>query len=99
MRISRPNRLQRRETLWGIFCVVPAVLGFLLWQLGLPSIVPAIASSVLWLWLFNPDFGLLNAVLSTFGIPKQQWIYDESTVLPSLIFMNLYPVAEAEPDR
>ena len=34
MRISRPNRLQRRETLWGIFCVAPAVLGFLLWQLG-----------------------------------------------------------------
>jgi multiple sugar transport system permease protein len=58
----------------------------------LPSIVPAIASSVLWLWLFNPDFGLLNAILSTFGIPKQQWIYDESTVLPSLIFMNLWGV-------
>jgi multiple sugar transport system permease protein len=58
----------------------------------LPSIVPAIASSVLWLWLFNPDFGLLNAMLSTLGIPKQQWIYDESTVLPSLIFMNLWGV-------
>ena len=30
----------------------------------LPSIVPLIASSVLWIWLFNPDFGLLNTILS-----------------------------------
>jgi multiple sugar transport system permease protein len=58
----------------------------------LPSTVPAIASSVLWLWLFNPDFGLLNAILSKFGIPKLQWIYDETTVLPSLILMNLWGV-------
>jgi multiple sugar transport system permease protein len=58
----------------------------------LPSTVPAIASSVLWLWLFNPQFGLLNAFLSMLGIPKQPWIYDESTVLPSLILMNLWSV-------
>jgi multiple sugar transport system permease protein len=167
------TRLHRNETLWGILCVAPAVLGFLLWQLGpivgslliaftdwtvansphwigtrnfqrmffhdelflkslsvtaiyalfsvplsmafafilalllnqklqgrsifrtifyLPSTVPAIASSVLWLWLFNPEFGLLNAILSMFGIPKQQWIYDENSVLPSLIIMNLWGV-------
>src|SRR5271165_5483176 len=32
--MSRLNRLHRSETLWGILCVAPAVLGFLLWQLG-----------------------------------------------------------------
>ena len=58
----------------------------------LPSTVPVIASSVLWLWLFNPEFGFLNAILSSFGIPKQQWIYDENTVLPSLIIMSLWGV-------
>src|SRR5262249_15836281 len=58
----------------------------------LPSTVPVIASSVLWLWLFNPEFGLLNAILKPFGIPKQQWIYDENTVLPSLILMSLWGV-------
>jgi multiple sugar transport system substrate-binding protein len=51
---------------------------------AVPSTVPVIASSVLWLWLFNPEFGLLNAMLTSFGVPKQQWIYDEDTVLPSL---------------
>lgn len=58
----------------------------------LPSIVPVIASSVLWIWLFNPDFGLLNAVLGLFGLPKSQWIYSSSTVIPSLILMSLWGV-------
>ena len=58
----------------------------------LPSTVPLIASSVIWLWLFNPEFGLLNSILKPFGIPKQQWIYDETTVLPSLIFMSLWGI-------
>lgn len=56
----------------------------------LPTIVPAVASSFLWLWLFNPDFGLLNTVLSLFGIPKLQWIFDESTAVPSLVFMHIW---------
>jgi len=56
----------------------------------LPTIVPAVASSFLWMWLFNPDFGLLNSILSLVGIPKLQWIFDESTAVPSLIFMHLW---------
>ena len=167
------HRQRRQEALWGLLCVAPAVLGFLIWQLGpivaslliaftdwniagtpdwvglqnfrqmftqdalfqkslgvtalytlgsvplgiifafalalllnqkirglpvfrtifyLPSIVPIIASSMLWLWLFNPDFGLLNAVLEFFGLPGSQWIYSERMVLPSLILMSLWGV-------
>lgn len=56
----------------------------------LPTIVPAVAASILWMWLFNPDFGLLNSLLSVAGLPKLQWIYEESTAIPSLIFMNLW---------
>lgn len=58
--------------------------------LYVPSIVPAVASCLLWLWMFNPDFGLLNAVLGTVGIPKSQWIYSESSVIPSLILMSAW---------
>ena len=58
----------------------------------LPSIVPVIASSVLWIWLFNPDFGLLNAILRPLGFPKIQWIYSSATVVPSLILMSLWGV-------
>lgn len=56
----------------------------------LPSIAPVIASSVLWMWLFNPDFGLLNSLLQSIGLPKMMWIYDENQVIPSLILMNLW---------
>lgn len=58
----------------------------------LPSIVPGVASSMLWLWLFNPDFGLFNALLNALGLPKLQWIYDDKTVIPSLIIMSVWGI-------
>lgn len=58
----------------------------------LPSIVPFVASSVLFLWLFNPDFGMFNAILGFFGIPKLQWIFSSTLVVPSLILMSLWGV-------
>lgn len=167
------SRQRRQEAVWGLLCVAPAVLGFLLWQLGpivaslfiaftdwrvagtpnwvgltnfeqmftsdrlfplslrvttlytlgsvplsmifafalavllnqkirglaifrtifyVPAVVPLVASSVLWLWIFNPQFGLLNAVLAPLGFPKLQWIYDSGSVIPSLILMSLWGV-------
>jgi len=58
----------------------------------LPAIVPLIAATILWIWIFNPDFGLLNYVLKNFGISKIQWIYSSDTVIPSLILMSLWDV-------
>lgn len=58
----------------------------------LPSIVPLIASSVVWLWMFNPDFGLLNSFLRDFGLDKQRWTYSSDTVLPSLVLMSLWDI-------
>jgi multiple sugar transport system permease protein len=58
----------------------------------LPSVMPVVASSVLWLWLFNPDLGLLNAALQWFGLPKLRWIYSEIGVIPSLVLMSLWSV-------
>lgn len=57
-----------------------------------PSTVPLIASSVLWLWMYNPDFGLFNAVLRFLRLPEQQWIYSSDSVLPSLIIMSVWSV-------
>ncbi|MCF6409099.1 carbohydrate ABC transporter permease [Pseudalkalibacillus salsuginis] len=56
----------------------------------LPVIVPAVASNILWLWLFNPDFGLLNTILDFLGLPTLMWIYDESTAIPSLILLSVW---------
>ena len=167
------RRRMSSETMWGLICVAPAVLGFVIWDIGpmvasfllaltdwnvagqthwlglrnfreifteddlfrksarvtvtyavvsvplqiivafllalllnerlkglpifrtifyLPATVPLVASSVLWLWMFNPDFGLLNTVFGWFGLPEQQWIYSSDSVLPSLILMSLWGV-------
>jgi multiple sugar transport system permease protein len=61
----------------------------------LPVLVPTIANSMLWLWLFNPDFGLLNSILDGVGLPKSQWIYDEGTAIPSLILMSTWGIGNA----
>ncbi|HJC57944.1 MAG TPA: sugar ABC transporter permease [Candidatus Eisenbergiella intestinipullorum] len=56
----------------------------------LPSIVPVVATSMIWIWLFNPDFGLFNSILKNVGLPQSQWIYGEKTVIPSIVLMGLW---------
>lgn len=58
----------------------------------LPTIVPSIASTMLWIWLFNPDFGLLNSILDSLGLPESRWIYDEGTAIPSIVLMSTWSV-------
>ncbi|MFC4598634.1 MULTISPECIES: carbohydrate ABC transporter permease [Cohnella] len=58
----------------------------------LPTIVPSIANTILWLWIFNPDFGLLNSGLKSVGLPTSQWVYGEATAIPSLIMMSTWGV-------
>ncbi len=61
----------------------------------LPSIVPIVASSVLWIWILNPDAGLLNAgwrmlLTSWAGIDPPNWLASELWAKPALIVMGLW---------
>jgi multiple sugar transport system permease protein len=56
----------------------------------LPSIVPAVASAVLWAWILNTEFGLLNAMLNYFHLPKVAWLQNPTWALPALILMSLW---------
>lgn len=58
----------------------------------LPSITNIVAVSVLWLWVFNPDFGLLNAFLRWLGIEGPLWLQSETWAKPSLVLMSLWGV-------
>ncbi len=58
----------------------------------LPSVMPAVASAVLWFWVFNPEVGLANALLNLLGLPKSQWIWAASSAKPSFILMSLWGV-------
>ena len=56
----------------------------------LPTISPIVASSVLWTWLFNAEFGLLNSLLRQIGLNKVLWLQDPRWALPTLITLALW---------
>lgn len=55
-----------------------------------PTIIPIIATAMIYMWMMSPDFGLLNYLLESLGLKTSYWIYDESTVLPSLLLMTAW---------
>jgi multiple sugar transport system permease protein len=61
----------------------------------LPTLVPAVASAVLWIWIFNPDFGLFNSALRQISAPTSQWIYSEAAAVPSLVIMSTWGFGNA----
>lgn len=56
----------------------------------LPSIVPAVASSVLWIWILEPQWGLLNSALHFVGVEGPLWLASMNWSKPSLILMALW---------
>ncbi|NLW92961.1 MAG: sugar ABC transporter permease [Syntrophomonadaceae bacterium] len=58
----------------------------------LPSITPAVASAVIWIQMFNPEFGVINSFLDWFGIPAVRWLYDPVAAKPAFILMSMWGV-------
>ena len=58
----------------------------------LPSITNMVAVAMLWLWVFNPEYGLLNSLLRQIGITGPLWLQSESWAKPSLVLMSLWGV-------
>jgi multiple sugar transport system permease protein len=58
----------------------------------MPYIVPKVAASLVWVWVLNPRYGLLNMLLSWLGITGPNWLGDPDYVLPSIIIMALWGV-------
>jgi multiple sugar transport system permease protein len=56
----------------------------------LPSLVPVVASSMVWLWILNGNFGILNSALEWFHVKGPQWLADEKWTKPSLILMAIW---------
>jgi multiple sugar transport system permease protein len=61
----------------------------------LPSIVPAVASAVLWSWILNTEFGLLNALFNTVGLPRVKWLQDPDVTLWSFVLISLWGLGGA----
>ena len=58
----------------------------------LPSLVPVVASAMLWLWLFNARLGLINTALAKLHLTGPGWLTDPSWAMPALVVMSLWGV-------
>lgn len=58
----------------------------------LPSVTAGVAVSLLWMWIFNPRFGVINVLLSKVGIQGPAWLGSETWAMPALIIMSIWGV-------
>ncbi|HEY9721892.1 MAG TPA: sugar ABC transporter permease [Oscillatoriaceae cyanobacterium] len=58
----------------------------------LPTVLPTLAVGMVFLWLFNTDFGLVNYFLSALHLPPVDWLGDPRNVLPSYVLTSLWGV-------
>ncbi|WP_024345751.1 carbohydrate ABC transporter permease [Lacrimispora indolis] len=56
----------------------------------LPSITSMVVISIVWQWIYNPEFGLLNFGLSLLGLPKGKWLTSASTSLASIAAVGIW---------
>lgn len=58
----------------------------------LPTVVAGMPMVLLFLWLYNPNFGPFNYLLGQLGIEGPNWLWDIKWVMPAIIFMNLWRI-------
>lgn len=58
----------------------------------IPSVVPTVASAILWLWLLNPSYGLVNKSLALMHLDGPAWLSDRLWAKPAFIVMDLWGV-------
>lgn len=58
----------------------------------LPSIVPVVAASIIWAWILQPEFGLINDILGRLGLYRPPWLTSPAWAKPALILMSLWGI-------
>lgn len=56
----------------------------------LPSVLSGVGVALLWLWIFNPDYGLINLLLGYIGIEGPLWLYSPQWAKPAMVIMSLW---------
>ena len=63
-----------------------------LWRVAyyVPVVTSAVASSMIWLWLYHPQAGFLNVALESVGLPRVAWLSNPRTAMPAVIMMMVW---------
>lgn len=56
----------------------------------LPNITTTVAVAIVWTWLYNDNYGLINNVLNVLGIPSVKWISSRAWAMPSVAIMSIW---------
>ena len=67
--------------------------GFLRLAFFTPAMLPVVAAAAIWLFFYQPNFGVINAIGETLGFSPQNWLGSSSTVLPALMVMMVWKEA------
>jgi multiple sugar transport system permease protein len=58
----------------------------------IPSLITGVSVAVVWSWLLNPQFGLVNHFLAMAGVDGPDWLFDTKWAMPAMILMSLWGV-------
>ena len=56
----------------------------------MPLVTSGVAAATVFKWIYSKQYGPLNQFLGWFGIPRQDWIFDENLVIPALVMMAIW---------
>ena len=72
-----------------IFPLAKPIQTFFKGAFYLPHVTSSVIISMVWLWIFNPPFGLLNYIMELLGFAPRAWLGDVRTALLSIILMQV----------
>jgi len=58
----------------------------------LPTVMPSVAGVLLWMWILNPQYGILNQALQIFGLRSPAWFADPTWSKPALVMMGVWGI-------
>ena len=56
----------------------------------LPVISSPVAASTVWMWLFNQNYGVINQILSLFGINGPNWLFDVNSAMVAIVIVTIW---------
>jgi ABC-type sugar transport system permease subunit len=65
-------------------------LKFIQTSFYMPYVTSMVGVSMIWLWMYDPSYGIFNRILTFWGIPMQQWLYDVHLAMGCVIVMSVW---------
>lgn len=56
----------------------------------IPVVVSTVSVAMVWQWMYNQDYGLINAILGQMGLPQPGWLSTKELAMPSVIVMSIW---------